>query len=111
LNPTLDAILKDLFMSTVIPKFEQACCSMFKQIDASFTERSLECIVKHNNKHFNFLLYIVLYFIDQNELKSLLNGEGNINNKLEYAFDKFRGDMNNIIKSTEKRILRYHLCN
>ncbi|XP_022170349.1 enhancer of mRNA-decapping protein 4 [Myzus persicae] len=84
LNPTLDAILKDLFMSTVIPKFEHACCSMFKQIDASFTERSLEY---------------------QNELKSLLNEEGNINNKLEYAFDKFRGDMNNIIKSTEKKIL------
>ncbi|XP_029348674.1 enhancer of mRNA-decapping protein 4 isoform X1 [Acyrthosiphon pisum] len=84
LNPTLDAILKDLFMSTVIPKFEHACCSMFKQIDASFTERSLEY---------------------QNELKSLLNEEGNINNKLEYAFDKFKGDMNNIIKSTEKKIL------
>lgn len=43
LSPTLDTILKDLFMSTVIPKFEHACCSMFKQIDASFTERSLEC--------------------------------------------------------------------
>lgn len=43
LNPTLDAILKELFMSTVIPKFEHACCSMFKQIDTSFTERSLEC--------------------------------------------------------------------
>jgi len=43
LSPTLDTILKDLFMSTVIPKFEQACCSMFKQIDSSFTERSLEC--------------------------------------------------------------------
>ncbi|XP_026817328.1 enhancer of mRNA-decapping protein 4 homolog [Rhopalosiphum maidis] len=84
LNPTLDAILKDLFMSTVIPKFEHACCSMFKQIDASFTERSLEY---------------------QNELKSLLNEEGNINNKLEYAFDKFRVDMNNTIKSTEKKIL------
>uniref|UniRef100_A0A2S2PE80 Enhancer of mRNA-decapping protein 4 n=1 Tax=Schizaphis graminum TaxID=13262 RepID=A0A2S2PE80_SCHGA len=84
LNPTLDAILKDLFMSTVIPKFEHACCSMFKQIDASFTERSLEY---------------------QNELKSLLNEEGNINNKLEYAFDKFRVDMNNTIKNTEKKIL------
>lgn len=84
LNPTLDAILKDLFMSTVIPKFEHACCSMFKQIDDSFTERSLEY---------------------QNELKSLLNEEGNINSKLEYAFDKFRVDMNNIIKSTEKKIL------
>ncbi|KAL5237019.1 hypothetical protein ACI65C_004429 [Semiaphis heraclei] len=84
LNPTLDAILKDLFMSTVIPKFEHACCSMFKQIDASFTERSLEY---------------------QNELKSLLNEDGNINNKLEFAFDKFRGDMNNIIKSTERKIL------
>ncbi|XP_025194256.1 enhancer of mRNA-decapping protein 4 [Melanaphis sacchari] len=84
LNPTLDAILKDLFMSTVIPKFEHACCSMFKQIDASFTERSLEY---------------------QNELKSLLNEDGNINNKLEYAFDKFKVDMHNIIKSTEKKIL------
>lgn len=95
-------------MSTVIPKFEHACCSMFKQIDASFTERSLECKCKVKKK---FFFYILLFFLDQNELKSLLNEEGNINNKLEYAFDKFRVDMNNIIKSTEKKILRYYLCN
>ncbi|XP_025421939.1 enhancer of mRNA-decapping protein 4 [Sipha flava] len=84
LSPTLDTILKDLFMSTVIPKFEHACCSMFKQIDASFTERSLEY---------------------QNELKLLLNEEGNINYKLEFAFERFKTDMSNIIKHTEKKIL------
>lgn len=60
LNPTLDAILKDLFMSTVIPKFEHACCSMFKQIDASFTERSLEC--KYSKIKYNFF-FNVFYFL------------------------------------------------
>ncbi|VVC44130.1 WD40/YVTN repeat-like-containing domain,Enhancer of mRNA-decapping protein 4, WD40 repeat region,WD40- [Cinara cedri] len=90
LSPTLDAILKDLFMSTVIPKFEQACVSMFSQIDTHIThlthltERSLEY---------------------QNELKLVLNEEGNINNKLEYAFDKFTDDMTGIIKLSEKKIL------
>ncbi|XP_050529005.1 enhancer of mRNA-decapping protein 4 [Daktulosphaira vitifoliae] len=84
LSPTLDIVLKDLFMTTVIPKFEQACCSMFKQIDVSFTERSLEY---------------------QNELKILLNDDANVNNKLEFAFDKFKNDMNTIIKQTEKTIL------
>lgn len=115
LSPTLDAILKDLFMSTVIPKFEQACCSMFKQIDASFTERSLECEYLLNILYVFSIIYdkmhLIFVILDQNELKLLLNEEGNINYKLEYAFDKFKSDMSNVIKNTEKNILRYNSQN
>lgn len=47
--------------------------------------------------------------LDQNELKLLLNEEGNINYKLEYAFDKFKSDMSNIIKHSEKKVLWYSI--
>lgn len=47
--------------------------------------------------------------LDQNELKLLLNEEGNINCKLEYAFDKFKNDMSSIIKHSEKKIVWYVL--
>lgn len=93
-------------MSTVIPKFEHACCSMFKQIDTSFTERSLECKNIKKNHSTKFSIKYDFFLIDQNELKLLLNEEGNINYKLEYAFEKFKTDMSNIIKQTETQILR-----
>lgn len=101
-------------MSTVIPKFEHACCSMFKQIDTSFTERSLECkyITKNLYNIFKIIYYYLFKFefvlIDRNELKILLNEDGNINYKLEYAFDKLKSDMSSIIKQTEKQILKYN---
>lgn len=57
----------------------------------------------------NCELICIFFLLDQNELKLLLNEEGNIDYKLEYAFDKFKNDMSNIVKHTEKKILRYYL--
>ncbi|XP_050426511.1 enhancer of mRNA-decapping protein 4 [Adelges cooleyi] len=90
LSPALDEILKDLFMTKVVPKFEQACCSMFKQIDMSFNERSLEY---------------------QNELKSLLGDEahGNSNgNKVEIDIEKVVDGMGSVMKEMELNLLNSH---